>query len=1158
MSLSDGGCPLAPRRQTATRGLGGYVRVRAPMSRSASMERDAESLLDEYMPTARSMDVLQRWLLAMEGSTRGRAWSITGPYGSGKSSLGLLLAALAGPPGKVRMSAEAIVAQVDPDLARALARARSTLGTDRGMLRLVVTADREPVVRTLARGLQDAIERMWPGGTLPAVAQGISQRLGPELTAAALADEIRRLAEEIPVLIILDEFGKNLEYLAERRIIGDAHVLQLVAEAGAGRNPLPVFLFVLQHLSMADYLDPLDESQRREWAKIQGRFEEIPYATSRDETVALVQAAIEHSSDPSFAASLAMWAEATNETLATLGLSDMVPQADAIRRSYPLHPLALLALPELCARYGQSERSLFGFLAGSEHATVGEFLANHDLSEPLPSVSLDAVYDYFVRSARWLGSHSGRWIEIEARVGSAADLTPVEVRALKSVGILNLVGSGGPLRASRTLVAYAIGRPDFCPDANSGGRILDNLVTRGYLTYRRFADEYRVWQGSDFDLDAAVERAKQGLRAGSATQIAMRAVQPQPIVALRHFQERGVYRVFDSVFADGSNPIVVPANRDGVVAYWVAGGRPAKLDTGGSPALVVESSQQGAFLDACLEAAAMLEVLSGEAGTAADWVARRELTERSAEAMSLARRLFARAYDTERPWTSVSAQGGTFNVAPGRWSRLVSDLCDALYPDGPPIRNEMLGRDSITRQAARARNELMAAVLVGADRPHLGLEGYGPERALYEAILGAGELHGMAQGEWRLGYPSDESPFSKAFHALSDHIDRKTQGITVAELLDYLARPPFGVPRSVTPILLTVLLALREADLAIYQEGTYQAVLTPDVLERMVKIPDRFRIRPVRTDRGRALVLSELGNALHLEWRRPGSRHRNASVLAVAAGLLRSVRDLPAYASATRTVGMTAIRVRETLLQTREPDRLLFEELPVAVGVDPFTGGLDTEGRARAYSDAVVGALRELSRAYRELLNRVAGELAGELGLPGSVQDLRAETRLRVGPLVGRIHEPRLRAFAHALVDEGLDDLDWLSAVALAVTTRPPQSWRDEDEDRFSLELRRLVRSLRSAETLSFELLGRAGEAAHARRVTVTAPDGTEASEVVWLDDSVVATLRSRLRQFLEDAETAVGGNATSALLSLLVEQRDVDQRSLEKPSPSAPTKEVR
>src|SRR5664280_2665615 len=135
--------PLAPRRPMAIPALGQYVRVRAPMSRSASVERDAESSLDDYMPTARSLDVLQRWLLGMEGSARGRAWSVTGPYGSGKSSLGLLLAALAGPPGEARTSAQAIVAQVDPDLAHALELARSALGGDRGMLRLVVTADRE-------------------------------------------------------------------------------------------------------------------------------------------------------------------------------------------------------------------------------------------------------------------------------------------------------------------------------------------------------------------------------------------------------------------------------------------------------------------------------------------------------------------------------------------------------------------------------------------------------------------------------------------------------------------------------------------------------------------------------------------------------------------------------------------------------------------------------------------------------------------------------------------------------------------------------------------------------------------------------------------------------------------------------------------------------
>ena len=78
-------------------------------------------------------------------------------------------------------------------------------------------------------------------------------------------------------------------------------------------------------------------------------------------------------------------------------------------------------------------------------------------------------------------------------------------RVLKSVGLLNLVSTGGSLRASRAMVCYA------AADGSEGTRTeqevalrLDELERDGLITFRDFADEFRVWQGSDFDLKTAV------------------------------------------------------------------------------------------------------------------------------------------------------------------------------------------------------------------------------------------------------------------------------------------------------------------------------------------------------------------------------------------------------------------------------------------------------------------------------------------------------------------------------------------------------------------------------------------------------------------------------------------------------------------------------
>ncbi len=87
--------------------LADRIDVAGRFARSANVERDAALTepLEGYVVTARALDVVQRVSAAAETGSAGGAWSITGPYGSGKSSLALLLDAAFGPAGPTREAA---------------------------------------------------------------------------------------------------------------------------------------------------------------------------------------------------------------------------------------------------------------------------------------------------------------------------------------------------------------------------------------------------------------------------------------------------------------------------------------------------------------------------------------------------------------------------------------------------------------------------------------------------------------------------------------------------------------------------------------------------------------------------------------------------------------------------------------------------------------------------------------------------------------------------------------------------------------------------------------------------------------------------------------------------------------------------------------------
>lgn len=71
--------------------LDALVVVSPRFARSISLVRDVHRLdaLDGYVLTATGRDILRRLADALRGDSPTRAWSLTGPYGSGKSAFGL-------------------------------------------------------------------------------------------------------------------------------------------------------------------------------------------------------------------------------------------------------------------------------------------------------------------------------------------------------------------------------------------------------------------------------------------------------------------------------------------------------------------------------------------------------------------------------------------------------------------------------------------------------------------------------------------------------------------------------------------------------------------------------------------------------------------------------------------------------------------------------------------------------------------------------------------------------------------------------------------------------------------------------------------------------------------------------------------------------------
>ena len=648
----------------------------------------------------------------------------------------------------------------------------------------------------------------------------------------------------MPLLLVIDEFGKNLEAMSGG---GDAdpYLLQQLAEAGQGSG-LPIFVLTLQHLSFEDHLAGATSIQRREWAKVQGRFEDIAFVESAGQTRALIGTVFDVRDDW-LRARINRWANTQAKAMRRLGIADLAdPQT--VASCYPLHPLAALVLPELCNRYGQHERTLFSFLAGYHATSVSSFLAKTDVGTrgPLPTLGLDAVYDYFVHSSALQiqsAGMSGRWTEIVTRLRDAYGLTVRQERLAKAVALLNLVSSTGTIRASQAILALTGSGTD---------KTLAELERAALVTYRDFADEYRIWQGTDIDINRLLAASRQRLAEQPLIDILKGMDQPQPLVAARHSAERDVLRVFSRRYADPKEE-VQPRHAASRAAHWQprydgellllvdsSGDLPEVTPgwTGAAPIVAAVPSDLSSLDAAARESAAVRSALD-DPSVGDDWVARRELGERLAQAQSALDRAFMGTFNADCCRWVLLTDEGSQELRGGRGSAALSDAADKAYPDTPMVRNEMLNRNELTSQGAKARGLLLAAMIEHGTDPDLGMHGHGPEVAMYRAFLHRTGLHGPDRRNNAMAFqkPTDES-LRPAWMTLQEEFKRSTnRRINLSHIHAALGSPPFGMKEGTIPVLVTAALIAASDEVAIYEHGTFKPMLTPELSERMVRNP---------------------------------------------------------------------------------------------------------------------------------------------------------------------------------------------------------------------------------------------------------------------------------------------------------------------------------
>jgi hypothetical protein len=1138
------------------RKLSDLIQTGTAIARSISLERDQGNIetLRRYHISAKALEVLRRFVAALEGEPIS-AWSVTGPYGMGKSSFVNFLLVLCGPNRtKETQLARNMLRAADKNCAEGLEAALGKLGLrTKGLFRVPATSSFISAHDTLAKGLRQALDnaQIHKGNQRERseLKATLDRILTHEKEDSKRLIECYRLAARIhggPIVLVIDEFGKNLEYMSRYPDRGDLFVMQELAETPE------IYLFVCLHLAFETYMAGFSTRQTQEWGKIQGRFEDISFIESRQQMVDFIRTAIKPKENSSrFTIYIKKWANELHTGMKKLS----VPYfngwtSNDVGRLYPIHPLAAIILPELCIRFAQSDRTLFAFLCGGEPNALPAYLSGTTFSENkpcLPTFGPEYLYDYFLASANSLSSHrpeARRWIEINDLIHKSRHLEPHRLRLVKLIGLLNLMSSSLGLGASKKLLTYGLQNPLAKERQRRDldiSKTLKNLQESGVALYREYADEYRLWEGTDFDIHKATRKLKARIKALPLHEVLEQTLPLTPVTASKHSYETGTLRHFErrwitSNLLGESRPECLAEEADGLILYCLGKGsdfKPTATNTkSGKPFVLAYANFEEQVQDLVLDAAASQRLLRDAPELTRDGIARREARYRARIAEE---RLRGYLEDIFRPGNTEVTWFSNGKVAPitghRQLSSLLSTLCDDIYRDAPTLRNELINRDQMSSAAARARRELMQAMITGQHKENLGMEGTGPEVAIYRSLFLAENLHSKdGDGRWAFHPPTKSCSYYPAWQCLLRIIDAAyDEPLPVETLLDALRRPPYGMKQGPIPILICFLLLVRNEDLALFQEDAFVPFFGPEEMELMTKQPRYFSLRKFEPTVSQAGLFNVYRNMVSATNISQAHTLRNPSLVGIIGPLVQFVGRANEYTKGTRSISLEARKVRHALANAKDPIKLLFNELPGAVGIElSETAETFPEELVSTFQEKLHSALREIGNAYPLLISQIGKTFADIFQDGKSISQMRENLAERAQVLVDRCADMELKPFLSVLASDVKTDEDWIAAVATIVMQKPVDAWKDSDLQAFPIKLQHRFNRFNRFEAVfsSKERLPRGRNHKEPRLVSVTYPNGKTAERVLWLR-------QDKLKHIKKQADALIKGASRQELEAL-------------------------
>lgn len=1018
------------------------VKIARNFLRSANVDEDnPEIVAESYVVSQTVRSLLTSFANHQSGSGQG-AFTWTGPYGSGKSTLALILSGLLSGSQKQR---ERLAQKIGYSEADELWRKLPPRASG-WKIANVVGSNASAFER-----LRDALREQ---GFLNGKRITGERRLIEAILETCTEDETSG-----GLVIVFDELGKCLEQVAQGH--SDAYFFQLLAEAAARSKGRLIFIGIL-HQAFQEYASKLARETKEEWAKIQGRFVDLSVNLTAGEQIELVGNAI---ASPAAPEEFKHTCQKLDKFLRDSGSHQFQhSKLEAFQSAWPLNPLVTALLGPISRRsYGQSQRSIFSFLASAEKFGLQDFEnLRVENGERDLTYNLSDLWDYLdfnlqASIAVSLDAHHFATARHSLVRASSLGMENIELSLIKAISLLEFTARGTGVSATKELLEIAC-----CLPETETENALKKLEDAKLIVFQKFRNAYALFDGSDFDIEEELDVTLR--RMGTARlQTVSDASAVSTVIAKRHYLETGSLRwfrffvLYESQVAEHLNKFQPGPSEFGAVVLSIP-------DGGNFSAQEVRADLDFAVCDAqasknlanfARELDALSKIASENSELQRDKVARREVYDRI-DAVSFFLEKEVRLVLRNADWIFPTSRENL------DWEELcarVSKFADDRFSKAPRLRNELLNKDKPSGNANAALKALAYLLVSNAQKENLGIQKFPAEMGLYLSLIRASDLHLLDRGVWKLSSPNKQNParLDLLWQATIEFLKKgSSSNKSLPEIYEYWAQPPFGIKRGLMPLLALVFMLTERKNLSFYREGLFLTGISDVDVDYILRAPHLIQIRWMNIDTKAKHLLTELANVAT-------DVSKNSLVelssLDVARALVASFDAIPAWAKKTSRLSKHARNVRQVFKTEVDPNNLLFVELP---SLASETNAPTADQVAKSVKSGLV----ELSEVYSSMLASMADHLMSELRVSGRSAAAISELNQRASNISKISGDLRINAFVDRVKDYDGSDSSIERIIGLVVN-KPPQSWIDNDIDKAKVEMTLLAFQFLKLETVA-------------------------------------------------------------------------------------------